>query len=48
VAFQEGDRVQGKHLQAGQVETLRGELDDQLLLFIWGDGGRHMDVERVV
>jgi hypothetical protein len=49
VAFKEGDRVQGKHLHVGQVETLRGELDDQLLLFIWEDGGRHVDVgERLL
>jgi hypothetical protein len=46
VAFKEGERVQEKFLQAGQVETLRGELNHQLLLFIWEDGGRHVDVER--
>jgi hypothetical protein len=33
VAFQEGDRVQGKLLQVGQVEKLRGELGNQLLLW---------------
>jgi hypothetical protein len=46
VAFQEGDRVQGKLLQAGQVEKLRGELHNQLLLLLWGDGSRHLDVRE--
>jgi hypothetical protein len=44
VSFKEGDRVQGKCLQVGQVDKLRGELDDQLFLLLWADGGRHPSV----
>jgi hypothetical protein len=46
VPFQEGDRVQGNLLQEGQVETLRGKLDDQQILLLGEDEGRDVDVER--